>query len=86
MGQFWQVKNVPYFSDQDSNLVPSVGAFILVQGVAVVACYCIHNLTVALTFNRDRNLLDSSHIPLLARLQDVSSAELRARIIARVGH
>ena len=77
---------MPYFSDQDSNFVPSVGAFILVQGVAFVACYCIHKFTVALTFNLDRKLLDSNHIPLLTRLQDVSSAELRARIVSSVGY
>ena len=86
IGHFWQVKNVPHFSTQNPNLVPSVVAFVLVQGVAVVACYFIHNLTVAVTFNLDLHLLDSKYIPLLSRLQDVATLEVMTRFVASIGY
>ena len=84
--RFWEVKNVPPFSRMDPNFVPSKGAFLLVQLVAVVACYYAHNLTVEYTFSLDQELLGSNYIPLFTRAANVSGAELKVRIIASLGY
>jgi hypothetical protein len=85
-GRFWQVKNVPFFANAKPAFVPTVGAFILVQAAAIFLCYFVNNLTVAITFSLDPQLLRSEYIPLFKRLPDVTLSELWARIVASIGY
>lgn len=84
--RFWQVKNIPSFSDENPALVPTRGAFILVQAVAVVLCYFVNNWTVAITFRLDPNLLSSEHVPFLTRLPKATVIEMRTRIVGSIGY
>lgn len=86
IGHFWEVKNVPYFSDSDPTYIPSRINFILSQGFVVLTCYYVHNFTVTYTAAMDPELLNSSRVPLLTRVSDVSGNELKARAIASFGY
>ena len=86
VGLPWEVKNVPRFSKTVPNFVPARGAFILVQIIAVVSCYCLHNFSVTTTLSLDPQFVDLKHIPLLTRGSDLSIQELKARTIAVIGY
>ena len=86
VGRFWQVKNVPCFSNQNPELVPTTGAFILVQILSMVACYYFNNLTVAITFNLDSRQINSGHEYVFTRLAEISKSELQVRAIASIGY
>ena len=86
IGLFWEVKNVPYFSTTRPAFVPSRGAFLCMQIVAVAACYHLHNKTIEATFSLDLQYLSDARIPLLTRITEVSSAELKARVITSIGY
>lgn len=86
VGLFWEVKNVPRFSNARPSFVPSKVAFLFVQSVAAIACYYSHNATVEAMLNVDRNYLDATRIPFLTRLSEVSFPELKARVIAALGY
>jgi hypothetical protein len=86
IGRFWQVKNVPFFANANPAFVPTVGAFILVQAAAIVLCYFVNNLTVAITFSLDPQLQRSEYIALFKRFPDITLSELWARIVASIGY
>ena len=86
VGRFWEIKNVPHFDEKRPDFVPSRDAFILVHIISVVTCYYLHNTAVAATFALDRRLLDARYVPLLARMSEVSTVEIRARTISTLGY
>ena len=84
--RFWQVKNIPHFSEENPDLVPTPGAFVLVQAIAIGLCYFINNGTVAYTFSLDQRLLSDEYVPLLTRLSRITTDELQTRIITTIGY
>ena len=86
IGRFWQVKNVPFFADANPALVPTIGAFVLVQTATIVLCYFANNIIVAATFSVDQKLLRSEYIPLLTRLSEITVPELWVRTVAIAGY
>ena len=86
IGCFWEVKNVPYFSKEDPQFVPSRAAFVLVHSITVVSSYYINNITANVSLSQDPHLLDSNHIPFLTRLPEVTMTELRVRVVATLGY
>lgn len=84
--RFWEIKNVPHFDEERPDYVPSRGAFVLVHTAAVLTCYYLHNFAASATFRLDPQLLDASHIPLLARISELTTRELRTRVISTLGY
>lgn len=86
IGRFWEVKNTPLFSKLQPEFVPSRSVFIFVQAIAAVTCYYVNNYLADVTLSLDPSLLDARHVPLLTRISNVTSAEIRTRIVATLGY
>lgn len=81
-----QVKNVPYFSAIDPSYVPSRATFLRQTATKILACYLVIDL---LGLGNDEGMnranFDSSKIPFLTRLNEISLAESIMRYSATVG-
>ena len=86
IGLFWEVKNVPHFSEAKPDYVPSRGTFILVQSIAVIVTYYLNNVTMEVVSQLDPDLMSSVYVPLLTRLPDLSFVEMKTRVIATLGY
>lgn len=86
IGLFWQVKNVPSFSEERPDMVPTRGAFILVHSISVIACYYLHNFAVEMSLSLDPHLVSMERVTLLTRLPEVTSTELQARVTSSLGY
>ncbi|KAK5124203.1 hypothetical protein LTR85_001906 [Meristemomyces frigidus] len=84
IGTFWQVKNVPPFSAVQPTFVPTRGAFVLKQSIAVVGCYHLHNLAVHALFSLDMRILAPTHVPSVAEALDLTPAHLQTRLLSTV--
>lgn len=80
-----QVKNVPPFSATDPSYVPSRATFLRQTATKVLACYLVVDL-LGLGNDEGMNLanFDSSKIPFLTRLNEISLAELVMRCSATI--
>lgn len=81
-----QVKNVPHFSANDPSYVPSKAMFLRQTATKIVVCYLVIDL-LGLGNDEGMNVanFDSSKIPFLTRLNEISFAELAMRCSATVG-
>lgn len=81
-----QVKNVPHFSASDPSYVPSRAAFLRQTATKIVVCYLVMDL-LGLGNDEGMNVanFDSSKIPLLTCLNEISLAEFVMRCSATVG-
>jgi hypothetical protein len=84
--RFWEVKNIPHFSEENPELVPTLGAFVFVQTIAIVLCYFLNNWTVAYMYSSDQRFLSEEYMPLLTRLPSATSHELQTRITISIGY
>ena len=75
-----EVKNVPHFSDQDTNYIPSKFRFLVSRAAIIVPCYLLLDLAQNSPPLENAHLnLGPQKIPLLMRLGQVSDQELVMR-------
>lgn len=51
IAQFWQVKNVPYFNENDPEYIPQRRIYVIAPAITQVSCYFAHNITVDSTLD-----------------------------------
>jgi hypothetical protein len=81
IGTFWQAKNVPNFSPEDPDFIPSRTAFMLVQAIAVLGCFWTHNLAVDWILSIDKAYLTLERATLFPDASLLTLADLKARVI-----
>ena len=79
----FQVKNVPRFSNRHANFVPSRAVFLRNTALAILVCYLVVDLSM-LAAQPEQNpiLFNQQNVPLLARWDELSAAELAVRTFA----
>ncbi|MCJ1267838.1 hypothetical protein MMC22_007724 [Lobaria immixta] len=82
----YEVKNVPHFSAQDPNYVPSRTEFLRRKVITILICYLVLDL-LSLDADAETNSINFSpeKIPLFTRLGDVTGKELLMRLFATLG-
>ena len=85
-GTPYEVKNVPYFSQQDPEYIPTRWTFLRHTAVSAHTCYLFIDLSSHGT-QPDQNpiLYSSQNVPFFARLHEISCEELVIRIITTIG-
>ncbi|KAF2117132.1 membrane bound O-acyl transferase family-domain-containing protein [Lophiotrema nucula] len=81
-----EVKNVPPFSTNDPNYVPSKRRFVLQQSAAALGCYIMLDLLGARKPPANSaEIFNPDLIPMISRIGEVSAAELKLRALTIAG-
>lgn len=82
----YEVKNVPHFSAQDPNYIPSKTEFLRRKAITILVCYLVLDV-LSLGADPETNRLEFSpeKIPLLTRLGEVTGKELVLRVLVTLG-
>jgi hypothetical protein len=80
IGSEKEVANVPYFSQENSQYVPSRPTFLLHHACLVVGMFYLNTFSIDIQLHTNRSLITKYHVPFLSRLPDVSIEEIFIRV------
>ena len=85
-GMPYEVRNVPRFSAQDPNFVPSRKEFLRRKAITILICYLVLDF-LSLGADPESNAINFSpkRVPLFTRLGDVTGQELIMRLFVTLG-
>ena len=84
-GTSWEVKDLPHFSSDDPQWVPSPIVFIVWKLAIIVSCSFLNEYVMDARLAVDHDLMLPSRVPFLTRIGEITQDEVVARLIVGVG-
>lgn len=83
-GTSWEIKDLPRFSSSDPQWTPSPTLFIAWRLAIMVGCFLLSDYVVNAKETLNKDLLQPSFVPFLARIDEVSCQEVWTRLVVGV--
>lgn len=83
-GTSWEVKGIPHFSNSDPRWIPSPLTFTIWKLGIMIGCFLLYDHVVDVRLALEKDLLQPSCVPFIARIGEVTWEEVWTRVVVNV--